>query len=111
MYDDETAEFVRAFHTRKGFQSDGSMPLASQCWIIPRTTERLRSGAAGLTVMLLSAALIAKGVLDLETPIRTRYSPELANVVRDYRQSLGLPRSEVVDSPTWASLVGQPRQS
>lgn len=110
MYDEETVDVVREFHSRKGSTSDGSMPLASQCWIIPRTVERLRTGAAGLTVMLLSSALIGKQVLDIDTEVQARYTVALANLVRDYRESIGLPRSEVVDSPTWASLVAQPRQ-
>lgn len=111
VYDSETADVVRAFHDRRGSTSDGSMSLASQAWIIPRTVERLRTGAAGLTVMLLSSALIAKGVLDRDSPVETRYTVALANTVRSYRESIGLPRSEVVDSPTWASLVDQPRQN
>jgi hypothetical protein len=110
LYDEVTAETVRLFHTRKGSTSDGSMPLASQAWIIPRTVERLRTGAAGLTVMLLTAALIGKRVLDLDTPLEPRYTVALANTVRSYRESIGLPRSEVVDHPTWASLVEQPRR-
>lgn len=110
-YDIATADEVRRFHERKGFTSDGSMPLASQCWIIPRNVERLRTGAAGLTVMLLSAALIGRGVLHLDYRVDTRYTVALANVIRDYRESIGLPRSEVVDSPTWASLVDQPRRA
>lgn len=110
QYDPATSETVRGFHTRKGFASDGSMPLASQAWIIPRSVERLRTGAAGLTVMLLTSALIGKQFLDLDTPVAARYTVALANVVRDYRESIGLPRSEVVDYPTWASLVEQPRR-
>lgn len=110
FYDEATADIVRQFHERKGSTSDGSMSLGSLGWIIPRNIERLRTGAAGLTVMLLSAALIAKGVLDPNAPIHTRYTVALADVVRDYRESIGLPRSEVVDSPTWSSLVDQPRR-
>lgn len=111
VYDAATVESVRLFHSRKGFTSDGSMPLSSQAWIIPRNVERLRTGAAGMTVILLWSALIGRRVLDIETRVEPRYTLALANAVRDYRESIGLPRSEVVDSPTWASLVDQPRQS
>jgi len=109
-YDAATEEAVRGFHTRKGFISDGSMPLASQSWIIPPTIERLRSGAAGLTVLLLTSALVGRQVLARDFPLTPRYTVELADAVRGYRESIGLPRSEVVDSPTWVSLVEQPRR-
>ena len=109
-YDAETMKVVHGYHSRKGFASDGSMPLASQAWIIPRTVERLRTGAAGLTVLLLTSALIGRQVLGRDFPLTPRYTVELADVVREYRYSIGLPKTEVVDSPTWASLVGQPRR-
>jgi peptidoglycan hydrolase-like protein with peptidoglycan-binding domain len=109
IFDDSTENVVRQYHERKGFSSNGTMTLFAFGWIIPRSVERLRTGAAGLTVRLLSSALIAKGELPIDSKVDTRYTVALANAVRDYRMKIGLPRSEVVDSPTWASLVDQPR--
>jgi len=110
VYDSDLEHAVIEFHRRKGFQSDGSMTLAAMRWIIPSTTERLRPGASGLTVMLLCSTLISKGVLPLDHPLTAHYTVALADVVREYRQSLGMEPTEVVDHPTWYSLIEQPVQ-
>lgn len=108
VFDDLTKDAVQQFYVRKSFTSDGTMTLGGQCWLIPRTVERLRTGAAGMNVRLLCSALIGRGILPIEAVVETRYTVQIANVIRNYRDTLGFVRSEVVDAPTWASLIDNP---
>ena len=84
VYDDEFIKAVNFFQTRMGMPVTGELDWYTWGAIIPKGTERIAAGYAGIKVRALQSALIVNGY---NPPITSRFGTETIRSVREFQQA------------------------
>jgi hypothetical protein len=82
VFDDEFVKAVSYFQTRMGMPVTGELDWYTWNAIIPKGTERIAAGYAGIKVRALQSALIVNGY---NPPITSRFGTETIRSVREFQ--------------------------
>lgn len=115
-----TRESVRKFQQAHGLPPTGIVNQATWDALLPKSHQPtpaelnntdvgtwFTSPNQGGYVLELQHRLMQAG--HYQEPLTSRFTPATAKAVASYRQSTGLPASEVMDERTWARLIKQTR--
>lgn len=107
-YDSATVNAVGYFLGRRGLPADGAMRAEAWMQLIPRVRPNIYSGEHGRYVRVVSAAMIAAGVLPPDYPVTPRYGRDLQRIIRDMQEERGGPRTGRITRLEWSYLLGYP---
>ena len=100
-YDDEFTSAVTYFQQRMGIPKTGKLDWYTWQTIIPKGTERIAAGYAGMKVRALQSALMVNGY---NVPLTSRFGTETLRAVRAFQENNGLRATGRVGFLEWNLL-------
>jgi hypothetical protein len=108
-YDESTQAAIVRMKATRGMEA--TPHVSTEVWqqLLPRYRPKLRRGDTGQRVRMVSAAVAATGVLDVErVTVHSVYSSALAAEVRTWQEAEGIPVTGVLTTFDWERLLAHP---
>lgn len=105
ILDAATLAAVNAWQERRGLPIEQRVSERDWQNITPHYRRLLSPGDGGRAVRIISAALIAGGHVERDSPVRAIFGVALAKEIRAFQEHAGLMRNGRIRSGEWAGLL------